>query len=80
MTKQNKATQTTKTESPEDLVDFTTAKGSTYHFPRKYHPVVSVSAVIRALTADGWSKWQIHKVTDLRYQHVRNVLTAPTKK
>lgn len=38
------------------------------------------SAKIRLLAADGVSTSEIAKVLDIRYQHVRNVLTTQLKK
>ena len=75
-------TKTKTTDKPDDLVQVPRPKGGDepYMFPRKYATGMSVSAVIRALVSDGWTQWQIHKITGLRYQHVRNVLTSPTKK
>lgn len=38
------------------------------------------SAVIRYLDSQGWKRGQIAKFMEIRYQHVRNVLTQPLKK
>ena len=38
------------------------------------------SAAIRHLNAQGWSRSEIAKVMNIRYQHVRNVLITPVKK
>lgn len=38
------------------------------------------SAVIRELNSRGWSRGAIARFMDIRYQHVRNVLTNPPKK
>lgn len=38
------------------------------------------SAVIRHLAANGWKRGAIAKELGIRYQHVRNVLTAPLPK
>lgn len=63
------------------FVSITTKRGNTYQFPKKYvTPGASVSSIIRAMTADGWSKANIAKTCNLRYQHVRNVLMEPTAK
>ena len=40
----------------------------------------SISAVFRDLTAKGYTRGQISKITDKRYQHVRNVLEQKIKK
>lgn len=37
------------------------------------------SALIRSLSAQGKSRSEIAKMLNIRYQHVRNVLTAPVK-
>lgn len=42
--------------------------------------LVTKSAKIRLLAADGVSTSEIAKVLDIRYQHVRNVLTTQLKK
>lgn len=61
------------------FVTITTQKGNQYNVPEKYQSL-SISQIIRNLISDGYTKWQIHKVTGIRYQHIRNVLTAPVKK
>lgn len=38
------------------------------------------SAVIRFLSAQGYKRVEIAKMMEIRYQHVRNVLTQPLKK
>lgn len=38
------------------------------------------SATIRALAANGMARAEIARFLDIRYQHVRNVLTQPLKK
>lgn len=38
------------------------------------------SGVIRYLASCGWKRGAIAKFMDIRYQHVRNVLTQPLKK
>ena len=70
----------TTTKKDNDLFTVTTAKGNTYTFPGKYKDLTSVSARIRAMIQDGYTKWQVHKVTGIRYQMVRNILIQPTKK
>lgn len=40
----------------------------------------TVSARIRHLSAAGFKRSQIAKKLNIRYQHVRNVLTAPAPK
>lgn len=73
MTKSNKSN---KSETP---VEYKT-KAHTYHVLPKYSGLSSVSAVIRAMTADGFSRGEIAKSTRIRYQHVRNVLITPLSK
>ncbi len=69
----------TSTDKTVKYVDYKT-KAHTYTIPEKYAELSSVSAIIRAMTTDGYSRWQIHKVTTIRYQHVRNVLITPLAK
>ena len=40
----------------------------------------SKSAAIRRLNEQGYSRGQIAKMLDIKYQHVRNVLITPIKK
>ena len=72
-------TKTKRQYDSESLVEMVTAKGSRYQVPESLK-AFTVSAIIRSLTADGWSRWEIHKVTKIRYQHVRNVLEQPLAK
>lgn len=46
----------------------------------KYDAFPTKSAKIRAMAADGMKRSVIAKTLDIRYQHVRNVLTAPAPK
>lgn len=46
----------------------------------KYAQYTTKSAKIRAMAADGMKRSVIAKTLDIRYQHVRNVLTAPAPK
>lgn len=52
-------------------------KAHTYQVPEKYGELSSVSAVIRAMRKDGFTRWDVHKLTGIRYQHVRNVDITP---
>lgn len=52
----------------------TTSKGNTYTIPTKYKELTSVSQIIRSMIKDGYTKWEIHKVTQIRYQMIRNIL------
>ena len=40
----------------------------------------SIPAKISALSAEGWSRGDIARAMDIRYQHVRNVLITPLKR
>ena len=55
-------------------------KTKVYNVRKKYAGLSSVSAIIRAMDKDGFSRWEIHKDTGIRYQHVRNVLITPLAK
>jgi len=46
----------------------------------KYASLPTKSAKIRAMASDGFTRSQIAKALDIRYQHVRNVLLQPLKK
>jgi len=66
--------------STQKLIDRNSPTGSrTYHIPESLKEVTSVSQIIRKLTSDGWTKSQISSVTNIRYQHVRNVLLEDSK-
>ena len=62
-----------------EYVEFRT-KTKVYNIRKKYENLSSVSAIIRAMTKDKFSRWEIHKDTGIRYQHVRNVLITPLAK
>jgi Uma2 family endonuclease len=47
--------------------------GHSYWLPDAFAEL-SISECIRRLAAEGWTRWEIHQVTGIRYQHVRNVL------
>lgn len=64
----------------QTLVTYLSTKGAEYQVPQSLKDSPSVSHIIRTLYSDGWSKWQIHKVTGILYQHVRNVLEKSIKK
>ena len=55
-------------------------KTKTYQIRTEYQNLTSVSSIIRKMNEDGFSKWNIHKDTGIRYQHVRNVLITPLSK
>jgi hypothetical protein len=46
----------------------------------KLESIETVSGKIRYLASLGWKRGAIAKHLNKRYQHVRNVLTAPVKK
>ena len=50
-----------------------------YNIPESLLGTTSISQIIRKLTSEGWSKSQISNVTNIRYQHVRNVLKEDSK-
>ncbi len=68
-----------KMSKSEKFVEVKTKK-HTYNVPEKYAQLSSVSAIIRAMLADGFSRWQVHKQTGILYQHVRNVAITPLAK
>ncbi len=55
-------------------------KTKSYQIRTKYKDLTSVSSIIRQMDKDGMSRWNIHKDTGIRYQHVRNVLITPLAK
>ncbi len=63
----------------EKYVEFKT-KTKVYQVREKYSELPSVSSIIRMMEKDGFSRWEIHKDTGIRYQHVRNVLITPLSK
>ena len=42
--------------------------------------LTTTSSMIRFLLADGYSRGQVAKILNIRYQHVRNVEITPIKK
>ena len=62
-----------------EYVEYKT-KTKTYNIRKKYAELTSVSSIIRQMTKDGFSRWEIHKDTGILYQHVRNVLITPLSK
>lgn len=55
-------------------------KTKTYNVREKYASLPSISAIIRAMLKDGFSRWEVHKETGILYQHVRNVDITPLAK
>ncbi len=55
-------------------------KTHTYQIPEPYGQLGSISAIIRKMEKDGFSRWETHKITGIRYQHIRNVLITPLTK
>ena len=47
---------------------------------KKYKDLPTKSAMIRAMTADGFSRSEVARSLGIRYQHVRNVLVTPLKR
>jgi len=74
----SKTSKVAKAE-PEKKVDFKAGK-STYKVLERYAQLPNLSAVFRAMSADGWKRADIAKSTGALYQHVRNVLTQPVKR
>ncbi len=62
----------------KQMVEIKTAKGKVYTFPKKFEVAakVSVSKGIKAMLKDGYNPYQISKVTQIRYQMVRNILLS----
>ena len=69
--KQNQLDESSKPEA--STPDDTTFAAS------KLAELKTKSATIRALAAAEWPRSRIAKALNIRYQHVRNVLTAPVK-
>ena len=67
---------------PSKKVEYFTFKTKTkeYQIRTKYQNLTSVSAIIRKMKDDGFSRWSIHKDSGILYQHVRNVLITPLAK
>ena len=55
-------------------------KTNSYQIRTEYQNLTSISSIIRQMEKDGFSRWQIHKDSGIRYQHVRNVLITPLVK
>ena len=72
----NKSTQENIVEYKGKFTEMRT-KTKVYQIPEKYGDLSSVSAVIRKMRSDGFSRWEVHKITGIRYQHVRNVDITP---
>lgn len=47
--------------------------------PEGYDALPTKSAKIRVLNKEGWTRSEIARFMDIRYQHVRNVLITPIK-
>lgn len=72
------ATVTTETVEKKEVSKVDHYKGIGMGQLLKEHK--NVSGVIRFLKSEGLSTSEIAKVTDKRYQHVRNVLITPVGK
>lgn len=63
--------------APKTTFTLKTAQGHAYTVDTRYKDLTTVSAVIRAMSKDGYSRGEINRFTGIRYQHVRNVLLQP---
>jgi hypothetical protein len=63
----------------EELMNKTTTK-TTYDLDQLMSVHKTKSSVIRYLSSQGMSRGDISRFMNIRYQHVRNVLTQPLKK
>ena len=55
-------------------------KGKEIIVKTDYLNLPTTSAKIRKLSADGYSRMEVSKILNIRYQHVRNVLITPIKR
>ena len=62
------------------LFTYTTVNGKDYTFPTKYKSLPTVSSIIRSMIKDGYTKYQISKISGVRYQMVRNILLNSNQK
>lgn len=62
---------------PQAIIEI--AQPSLFNLDEALKQAGTKSALIRDLSAKGKSKSEIAKMLNIRYQHVRNVLTAPLK-
>lgn len=75
MSKNNQATQ--PVEAPHAIVEV--AQPPLFDLGEALKAAGTKSALIRKLAGEGKSRSDIAKMLNIRYQHVRNVLTAPLK-
>lgn len=75
MSKNNQATQ--PVEIPHAIVEI--AQPAQFNLDEALKQAGTKSALIRKLAGEGKSRSDIAKMLNIRYQHVRNVLTAPLK-
>ena len=66
----------TKTNSAKKIIN----KGKEIVVKTDYLKLPTTSAKIRKLTKDGYSRMEVSKILEIRYQHVRNVLITPIKR
>ena len=66
----------TNSTNAKDYTVLTTDRGNKYLIPLKYANLPNVSAIIRAMSADGYTNGALAKTTGLRPQHVSNVLKS----
>jgi hypothetical protein len=57
------------------FIEHISPKGYVYNMP-EHLTGLSISAQLRQMSADGYSKWAIHKATGIRYQMVANILDS----
>lgn len=69
MSKTNQVTETTEAVVEAPVFDL----------PAALKEAGTKSALIRKLAGEGKTRSEIAKMLNIRYQHVRNVLTAPLK-
>lgn len=75
-----KKTNTQKKETKIEVTAESAAADRKNQLLERVEGLSTKSAKIRLLAADGVTTGEIAKVLDIRYQHVRNVLTTQLKK
>lgn len=78
-TKQTEQTTNEAVTAEQPAVSKPTGKALSEGQKATYDGLTTKSARIRYLNGIGWSRGQIAKFMDIRYQHVRNVLITPVK-
>lgn len=64
----------TSSTNSKDFFVYETDRGNKYLIPLKYKSLTTVSDIIRAMSADGYSEGALSKSTGIRREHVNNVL------